>query len=75
MLRLMCEVARGLPPMNKRVIGVATGRSNRSYDFAFVYAEKWTEADEERKRRIQERFEIFVSPRIGVTSVDEYPSL
>jgi hypothetical protein len=75
MLSLMCEVARGLPPMNKRVIGVATGRDNRSYDFAFVNAEEWTDADEERKKHIQDIFGIFVSPRITVDGADEYPAL
>jgi hypothetical protein len=74
MLSLMCEVARGLPPMNRRVIGVATGRDNKSYDFAFVYAEEWTEADEKRKKHIQDTFGIFVSPRITVDGADEYPT-
>jgi hypothetical protein len=75
LLALMCEVARGLPPMNKRVIGIATGKDNRNYDFAFIYGEEWTEADEARKQHIQDTFGIFVSPRITTGGVDEYPKL
>jgi hypothetical protein len=75
MLKLMCQVARGLPPMKKRVIGVATGRGNKSYDFAFVFSEEWTEEDEQRKRNIQERFGIFVSPRLTLDGADEYPKI
>lgn len=73
MLSLMCQVARGLPPMNKRVIGVATGKSNRSYDFVHLYAEKWSDTDERRKQTIQEKYGIFVSPRITASDSDEYP--
>jgi hypothetical protein len=75
MLTLMCHVARGLPPGNKRVLGVATGKTNRSYDFAHLYAENWTDADEQRKREIQARYGIFATPRITATEVDEYPKL
>jgi len=75
LLTLMCEVARGLPPMNKRVIGVATGRDNRNYDFAFLYADEWTEACEKRKQYLQDTFGIFVSPRVTVDGIDEYPKL
>src|ERR1035441_5045533 len=32
MLTLMCFVARGLPPYNNRVVGIATEKENRSYD-------------------------------------------
>jgi hypothetical protein len=73
MLGLMCEVARGLPPMNKRVIGVATGKGNRTYDFAFLYIETWTVALEERKKEIQQKTRIFVSPRVTHEGADEYP--
>ena len=75
MLSLMCQVARGLPPMNKRVIGVATGKSNRSYDFVHLYAENWSDADEQRKQAIQEKYGIFVSPRITASDADEYPKV
>lgn len=75
MLSLMCQVARGLPPMNKRVVGVATGKSNRSYDFFHLYSESWSDADEQRKQAIQEKYGIFVSPRITASDVDEYPKL
>jgi hypothetical protein len=75
MLSLTCQVARGLPPMNKRVIGVATGKSNRSYDFVHLYAETWSDADEQRKQAIQEEYGIFVSPRITASDADEYPKI
>ncbi len=75
MLSLMCQVARGLPPMNKRVIGVATGKSNRSNDFVHLYAENWSDADEQRKQAIQEKCGIFVSPRITASDADEYPKV
>jgi hypothetical protein len=74
LLTLMCEVARGLPPMNKRVVGVATGRDNINYDFAFLYGEEWTDADEERKKYLQKKFGIFASPRVTATHEDEYPT-
>ncbi len=45
MLSFMCFVARGLPPMNKRVVGVATEAENRSYDYCFRMQPKWTEQD------------------------------
>ena len=61
--------------MNKRVIGVATGKSNRCYDFVHLYAENWSDADEERKQEIQEKYGIFVSPRITASDADEYPKL
>jgi len=73
MLSLMCQVARGLPPMNKRVIGVATGKSNRSYDFVQLYTENWSDEDEQRKQAIQKKYGIFVSPRITASDADEYP--
>ena len=75
MLSLMCQVARGLPPMNKRVIGVATGKSNRSHDFVHLYAESWSDADEQRKQVIQEEYGIFVTPRITSSDADEYPKI
>ena len=61
--------------MNKRVVGVATGKSNRSYDFAHLYAEDWSDADEKRKQAIQKAYGIFVSPRITVGDADEYPTI
>lgn len=75
MLRLMCQVARGLPPMNKRVVGVATGKSNRSYEFAHLYAENWSDGDEKSKQAIQKAYQIFVSPRISIGDADECPKI
>jgi hypothetical protein len=73
MLSLMCFVARGLYPENKRVIGVATEAANRSYDFCVRVQPKWTEKDEEAKVKIQEKTGIFVNPRKTATGEDEYP--
>jgi hypothetical protein len=53
MLGLMCEVARGLPPMNKRVIGVATGRVNpvTAYLLQQIHAVIFVPADRARVNR------------------------
>jgi len=74
MLELMCFVARGLYPDNKKVIGVATEVANRSYDFCLRVQPEWTEKDEEAKLKIQHKTGIFVNPRQTRTRDDEYPS-
>jgi len=74
MLELMCFVARGLYPDNKKVIGVATEAANKSYDFCVRVQPEWTEKDEEAKTKIQEKTGIFVNPRQTASSDDEYPS-
>lgn len=73
MLEMMCFVARGIPPMNRRIIGVATSRDNRNYDFASFYIPTWTAADETLKLQIQEDHGIFRAPRITRSEEDEYP--
>jgi len=73
MLSLMCFVARGLYPDNKRVIGVATERENRSYDFCVRMQNEWTAEDDENRKKIQEKTGIFVSPRRTQGGEDEYP--
>lgn len=73
MLELMCFVARGLYPENKRVIGIATEAANRSYDFCLRVQPEWTAKDEEARTKIQEATGIFVNPRQTADSPDEYP--
>jgi hypothetical protein len=75
MLSCMCFVARGLPPMNMRVIGVATEAENHSYDYCFRKQPEWTEQDEANKLKVQEATGIFVNPRRTETGEDEYPKL
>lgn len=74
MLQLICFVARGLPPLNKRVIGIATEGENRSYDYCVLIQPKWTAADEARKLSVQQEYGIFVRPRIITGGEDEYPN-
>jgi len=75
MLQAMCLVARGLNPQNSRVLGVATNRDNRNYDFAFLNIGEWTSRLEAEKVRLQSRFGIFVSPRVTKTNSSEFPAL
>lgn len=75
MLQYMCFVARGMPPFNSRVIGVATDKENRLYDFVFLNKPDWTAKNEKLKKQIQAEFGIFVAPRITRSSDDEYPVL
>jgi len=53
MLACTCFVARGIPPMNKRVIGVATEAENRSYDYCVRIQPEWNAEDEANKLKIQ----------------------
>ena len=62
MLQYMCFVARGLPPFNTRVVGVATDKRNNVYDYVFLNKPDWTAKDEKLKKQIQADFGIFVSP-------------
>ncbi len=73
MLSLMCFVARGLYPENKKVIGVATEAANRSYDFCVRVQPEWTQSNEDAKIKIQKETGIFVSPRTTADADDEYP--
>jgi hypothetical protein len=73
MLALICFVARGLPPMNTRVIGVATEAANRSYDYCVRIQPEWDEEDEKNKRKVQEEMKIFLNPRITKVGEDEHP--
>jgi hypothetical protein len=73
-LQHMCFIARGLPPQNTRVIGVATSVENVNYDFAYLNMPEWLPEHETRKKELQEKFGIFVSPRLAYTPEDEYPS-
>ncbi|MGD0467542.1 MAG: hypothetical protein ABSA54_04130 [Terriglobales bacterium] len=75
MLQCMCFVARGLPPMNKRVIGIATERENRSYDYCVRIQPQWRAEDETTKIQIQKGTGIFVRPRLMVVGEDEYPNV
>ena len=75
MLKAMCFVARGLPPFNKRVIGVATEAENRSYDYCAFFQPEWSDEDEARKLRLQKETGIFVNPKILAVGEDEYPNL
>lgn len=75
MLAVMCFVARGIPPMNKRVIGVATEAANRSYDYCVRFQPEWSADDEAKKLQIQKDTGIFVSPRVTRAGEDEYPSV
>ena len=75
MLGAMCFVARGLPPMNKRVIGIATERENRSYDYCVLVQPEWNAEHETAKIQIQKDTGIFVSPRLMRGSEDEYPNV
>jgi hypothetical protein len=74
MLGLMCFVARGLEDKRTKVIGVATDRENRSYDFVYLEMPSWTAKNEEYMKGIQEDLGIFTSPRISLAHEDEYPS-
>jgi hypothetical protein len=75
MLQMMCFVARGLPPMNNRVVGVATETKNRSYDYCFRHQPHWSETDEANKLTIQEATGIFLNPRRTQSGEDEYPAI
>jgi hypothetical protein len=73
MLSLMCFVARGLPPFNSRVVGIATEKENRSYDYCVFIAPRWRPEDEARKLEIQKEYGIFVNPKAVQAGEDEYP--
>ena len=75
MLQLMCFVARGIPPMNKRIIGVATEAANRSYDYCVRIQPGWSAEDEENKLKVQQATGIFLTPRRTTTGEDEYPKV
>lgn len=75
MLAWMCFVARGIPPMNKRVIGVATEAENRSYDYCVRIQPEWSKEDEANKLKVQEDTGIFVNPRRQMAGEDEYPEV
>lgn len=75
MLGLMCFVARGIELHNKRVVGVATNRLNKSYDFAYLYTETWTPENDLQKQKIQLDLGIFSTPRITRDREDEYPTV
>lgn len=75
MLQLMCFVARGIPPMNKRIIGVATEAANRSYDYCVRIQPGWSAEDEENKLKVQQATGIFLNPRRTTTGEDEYPKV
>jgi hypothetical protein len=75
MLQCMCFVARGLPPFNKRVIGIATEKENRSYDYCVRIQPNWRPEDEANKLEIQKKLGIFVSPRVARVGEDEYPNV
>jgi hypothetical protein len=75
MLQMMCFVARGLPPRNKRVLGVATEAENRSYDYCFRYQPEWSDEDEANKLKVQEATGIFLNPRRTQSGEDEYPAI
>lgn len=75
MLQMMCFVARGLPPMNNRVVGVATEAENRSYDYCFRHQPHWSETDAANKLKIQEATGIFLNPRRTQSGEDEYPAI
>jgi hypothetical protein len=75
MLGAMCLVARGLNPQNSRVLGVATSRDNRNYDFAFMDIPKWTNQFEAEKVKLQTEFGSFVSPRKTLTHSSEFPDI
>lgn len=74
MLQIICFVARGIPPMNKRVIGVATEAENRSYDYCVRIQPEWSEEDEANKLKVQQDMGIFVNPRREMGGEDEYPN-
>jgi hypothetical protein len=73
MLQAMCLVARGINEQNSRVVGVATSRDNRNYDFFHLNIPEWTSELEAEKTRLQSQFGIFVSPRITKTRSSEFP--
>lgn len=75
MLQAMCLVARGINPENSRVIGVATSRDNRNYDFVHLNIPEWTSQLEAEKVKLQRECGIFVSPRITATNSSEFPAL
>jgi hypothetical protein len=75
LLQIMCFIARGIPPMNKRVIGVATEAENRSYDYCVRIQPEWSAKDETNKLKIQQQTGIFVNPRREMGGEDEYPKV
>jgi hypothetical protein len=75
MLQAMCLVARGINSQNSRVIGIATSRDNRNYDFIHLNMPEWTRQLEAEKTRLQSQFGIFVSPRVTRTNSSEFPTL
>lgn len=75
LLRSMCFVARGINVNIRRVLGVATTRANRGYDFVFMDKPNWTPEDEYLKVQLQDAYGIFKSPKVTITADDEYPPL
>ena len=53
MLQAMCLVARGINLQNSRVLGVATSRDNRNYDFVHLDIPEWTSELEAKKVQLQ----------------------
>ncbi len=74
MLQAMCLVARGINPQNSRVLGVATSRDNRNYDFVHLDIPEWTRELEAEKVRLQSQLGIFVSPRVTRSHSSEFPA-
>lgn len=77
MLQHVCFVARGLFKKNKKVIGIATEMKINpecSYDFYVLEQPDWTQEDQIVMNELQEKYKIFVMPKLKRVHESEYPN-
>jgi len=77
MLGIMCYVARGKFPENKRVVGIAVEKKIRprvSYDFCVFELPEWTDDHQKEMEEIQRKTGVFVTPTFEQTHEEEYPT-
>ncbi len=76
MLLQVCYVARGSFKKNKKVIGIATEMKIKpecSYDFFVLEQPGWTQENQIAMEAIQEKYKIFVMPKLKSIHASEYP--
>lgn len=76
-LKHLAYVARGKFPANKKVLGIATGKTiqaNPSYEFLLFEKEEWTEADRRKMAELQAVSGLLTNVNEQRVSEEEYPS-